>query len=100
MGDVQRPADLLGGILRQAKTDAGKAPTVRALDEVLGPEVAAHCSVRSERGGRLLIDVDSAPLFAELQSFRREEVRRSVNARLSSAKFADVVFRFKHTGNV
>ncbi len=93
MHDPQRPADLLAGILKQAKAQAATSASTRALTEVLGADAAARCTVVSERGGRLLIDVDSAPLFSELQAFRREEVRTGINERLSDRQFAQVSFR-------
>ncbi|MEM7204236.1 MAG: DUF721 domain-containing protein [Planctomycetota bacterium] len=86
-------ADFLDAILRDASTAAARQPTMQILVELLGERDAAHCRPVSERGGRLVIEVDSAPLFAELHGFRREEVRLAMNERLKSRKFADVVFR-------
>ena len=94
MPEPKRPADLLRGILRDARAAAARAPTARLLAEILEQTAAGHCRVASERGGRLLVDVDSAPLFAELQTFRREEIRRALNERLGGSRaFAELTFR-------
>src|SRR5262249_9354987 len=94
MPEPKRPVDLLRGILREARAAAARAPTARLLAAVLERGAAEHCRIASERGGRLLVDVDSAPLFAELQSFRREEIRRALNERLGpSRKFGELTFR-------
>ena len=93
MDNTKRPSDLLGGLLSKVKADAACADTTRALTKALGSPTSDHCHVASERHGRLLVDVDSAPLFAELQSFRRDEVKEQVNKFLGSKRFAEVRFR-------
>ena len=100
MGEAKKPADLLGGILREVKAQAATARTSNVLAEVLGEPAASHCKVVSERGGRLLVDVDSAPVFSELQSFRREEIRQALNERLPERKFAQLSFRLHQSRHV
>ena len=99
MADPKLPADLLGGILRDVRRNAATSPVSRALAKVLGPATAEHCRVASQRGGRLLVDVDSAPLRAELQSFRREEIRLALNEHLSDRKFSAIHFRLHTTSH-
>ena len=71
-----------------------------ALVESLGCEQAAHCHVVGFRNGRLVVEVDSAPLFAELSSFRREELRLAINERLPVPKVTQLTFRMGGTGHV
>jgi hypothetical protein len=91
--DPKRPADLLGRILRDARSLASRSETDRALKAALGPELAAHCRIAGMSGGRLLVAVDSAPLYAELRGFRAEEVRRRLNEQLGGRKVVELSFR-------
>jgi hypothetical protein len=83
---------LLGGILRQARAAVAHAEVAQALAHALG-ELAAHCTIAGMRSGRLIIEVDSAPLLAELRGFRREEIRQAMNQRLSARQVGELVFR-------
>ena len=91
--EPKRPSDLLGHVLRQARSVATRSDTQRALDRALGEPLAEHCRVAGLRAGRLIVEVDSAPLYAELQGFRRDEVREAMNQQLSGAKVTEITFR-------
>lgn len=73
---------------------------VVALDTVLPASQREHCQVVSFRNGKLLIEVDSSPLFAELSGFRREQMRLSINQLLNKPKVAQLVFRLGGTAHV
>jgi hypothetical protein len=96
-----RPA---GDFLRDILKDVGRSQTRsaynRALDQVLDSRLRPHCQIVGCRAGRLVVEVDSAPLFAELSSFRREELRASINNLLPSQPVAQLTFRLGGTGHV
>jgi hypothetical protein len=98
----KRAADLIAGLMRELKVRGGRAAHQDALAEVLGAERAQRCRVTGFAGGKLWVEVESAPLYAELTGFRREEVRDGINRRLkdSKQKVAQVVFRMGGTAHV
>jgi hypothetical protein len=79
-----RPAgDFLRDILKQAGTGKARRVYVEALEEILGADFAPHFQIFGCRKGRLVVELDSAPLFAELSGFRREEIRQRPIAQLT-----------------
>ncbi len=96
--DPKRPSDFLGGILRDAKNLATRSETQRVLAEVLGDEIADHCRIAGMSAGRLIVAVDSAPLYAELKGFRSEEIRLAMNERLKGRKLGHITFRPGRSG--
>jgi hypothetical protein len=52
------------------------------------------------RRGRLVVEVDCAPLFAELSGFQADQIRQSMNDSLKNVKIAQIVFRMGGTGHV
>lgn len=99
MSQPKRAAELIKGILAEARTTANRSALNSALAEVLGPELFEHCQILSFRGGRLILQVDSAPLFSELSGFRSEEIRAGINENLDNHKVAQIVFRMGGTGH-
>jgi hypothetical protein len=91
--DPKRPSDFLGGILRDAKNLATRSETQKALTAVLGDEIAIHCRIAGMSAGKLIVEVDSAPLYAELKGFRSEEIRQAMNERLGGRKLGHITFR-------
>lgn len=91
--DPKSAGDLLKGFLPQLQALGAVAGRQQALEAVLGPETAAHCRVAGFHRGQLLVEVDSAPLFADLQMFRREELRAELNRRDPGHPIAHLVFR-------
>lgn len=73
---------------------------VVALDTILPAGQRDHCQVVSFKNGKLLVEVDSSPLFAELSGFRREEMRLAINQILTKTKVAQLVFRLGGTAHV
>lgn len=99
MKDPKHAAGFLKDVLKEVGTKASRARFRDALENAVGPEAARHAHVTGFRGGRLYVEVDSAPLFAEWSSFRREEIRESCNQFLSPEKIAEIVFRMGGTGH-
>lgn len=100
MKDPKHAGDFLKGILKDVGTKAGRARFADALEKVLGPTTSKHVHVTGFRSGRLHVEVDSAPLFAELTGFRREEIRRACNEILAPEQIGEIVFRMGGTGHV
>ncbi len=100
MTDPERVSDLLKGIIREVKAESSRSDLAEALEKVLGPDLAPHCKVRGFRKGKMVVEVDSSPLYAELTSFRREEIRDGVNQILTNKKVAQITFRMGGTGHV
>ncbi len=104
MKQPKHAGELLKGILKEVGTKASRARFTAALDTALGPELAEHAEVTGFRRGRLYVEVDSAPLFAEWTAFRREEIRSACNEALRNQKedgeqIAEIVFRMGGTGH-
>jgi hypothetical protein len=95
----KRASELIKGILASARTSANRGALNQALETVLGPELCQHCQVLSFRSGKLILQVDSAPLYADLSGFRSEEIRKGINDNLDKQKIAQIVFRMGGTGN-
>ena len=70
---------------------------------ISGATVAEHVSVLGFRKGKLGIQVESAPLLAELRGFRAEEIRQSMNAALErdghGDRISEITFRIAGTGH-
>jgi hypothetical protein len=96
-----RPAgDFLRDILAQAGKTKSRSAYNEALDQILTPTLRPHCQVIGCRAGRLVLEVDSAPLFAELSGFRREEIRLRINQLVPNQPIAQLTFRLGGTGHV
>ena len=100
MNEPRHVAELLKSVLRQVETQAGRRELNDALAGALGPDTAPHCWVSGFRAGRLVVETDSAPLFAELTGFQREAVRLAMNEKLQKQKIAQLTFRMGGTGHV
>jgi Dna[CI] antecedent, DciA len=98
--DPERVSDLLKGIIRDVKAESSRSDLASALEQVLGPEQSPHCQVTGFRSGKLTVEVDSAPLFAELSGFRRDEIRERMNELLTKKQVAQITFRMGGTGHV
>jgi len=96
-----RPAgDFLRGILKDAGTKKNRSAYNQALDQLLDERHRPHCQIVGWRAGKLVVEVDSAPLFAELSSFRREELRLAINQLVPLQPIAQLTFRLGGTGHV
>ena len=91
--------DLLKDIVKQAGSGKSRRVFLDALEQALGPELVAHCQVLSSRKGKLVIELDSAPLYAELSGFRREELRTRINQLVPDQPIAELAFRLGGTGH-
>ena len=100
MIEPERASDLLKGIIRAVKTEHNRSDLSSALEQVLGPDQSAHANVVGFRNGKLLVEVDSAPLCGELSGFRRDEIRERMNELLTKKKIAQITFRMGGTGHV
>ena len=99
MNEPQRAADLLGGILKQAGATPQRVRLCRAVEEAVGPERSASVSVRGFRAGNLVLEVDNAPLFAELRAFASESLRQRINEALGKDEVAKISFRLGGSGH-
>ena len=97
MRGPKKPSDFLGKILKQARSVAAHADVASALERALGQDLGRHCRIAGVSSGRIVVEVDSAPLWAELQSFRREQLRQAMNEMLGNRKIAEIVFRMGAT---
>ncbi len=100
MTQPKKPSDFLGGILRSARTLASRSEVSVVLADILGTDAGARCRIVGETKGKLIVEVDSAPLYAELQGFRRDEIRRALNERLNRLKVSEILFRLHKTAHV
>lgn len=100
MAEPKPAGDFLRGILQQAGRSKARSGYRAALDEILSPLQRPHCQVVGCRAGKLVIEVDSAPLFAELSGFRRDEIRLRINQLLPEQPIAQLTFRLGGTGHV
>lgn len=100
MSEPQPVGDFLRGILQQAGRQKDRRGYNEALDEILTAPQRAHCHVVGCRAGKLVIEVASAPLYAELSGFRREEIRLRINEIFPEQPIAQLVFRLGGTGHV
>ena len=100
MADPERVSDLLKSIIREVRTESRRSDLTTALAQVLETEHSSHCKVTGFRNGRLTVEVDSAPLFAELSGFRREDIRQHMNKLLTEKQIAQIAFRMGGTGHV
>ncbi len=91
--------DLLKDIVKQAGSGKSRRVYLDALDQVLGSELASHCQILSCRKGRLVVELDSAPLYAELSGFRRDELRLRINELVPDQPIAELNFRLGGTGH-
>ena len=99
MTDPRRAGDFLRDIVKQAGRRRTRCDLNAALDQVLPPAQRCHCEVVGFRGGKLTLAVASAPLFAELSAFARDELRRRINE-LVAEPVAQVQFRLGGTAHV
>jgi len=100
MKDPAHARDFLRNIVRQAGKAMSRSEFVEALDQILPEAQRSHCQVVSFRDGKLVIEVDSAPLYAELSGFRREQLRLRINEIVPDRKVAQLAFRLGGTAHV
>jgi hypothetical protein len=94
-----RPAgDFLRDILKEAGTGKSRRVYLEALEKILGPELGPHIQILGCRKGRLVVELDSAPLFSELSGFRREELRNRINELVPDRPISVLTFRLGGTG--
>jgi hypothetical protein len=100
VAEPQPVGDFLRDILKQAGRSKSRKCYNEALDQILSPTLRQHCQIAGFRAGRLVLEVDSAPLFAELSGFRRDEIRLAINQLLPQQPIAQLTFRLGGTGHV
>ena len=101
MSEPRKAGDLLRQIVRETGQRRARSAFAAALDDILAPAQRDHCQVMGFRDGKLTLEVDSAPLFAEFAGFRRDEIRRRINELVPPAqKVAQLQFRLGGTGHV
>lgn len=100
LAEPQRAGDFLRDILKQAVQSKSRSAYAEALDQILAERLRPHCQIVGCRAGKLTLEVDSAPLFAELSGFRREEIRLRINQLVPDQPIAQLQFRLGGTGHV
>jgi len=100
VAEPKRAADFLKQIVRDTGRQMGRSAFVDALDRVLDAVTRPHVQVVAFRSGRLILEIDSAPLFAEFSGFRREELRQALNELLPERRIAELQFRLGGTAHV
>jgi hypothetical protein len=100
MSEPKPAAEFVRAILRETGTSRERGAYAGALDAILPEAQRAHCQVVGCRGGRLVVEVDSAPLLAELRGFRRDELRLRINQLLPDRPIAQLTLRLGGTGHV
>jgi hypothetical protein len=100
VADPKPAADFLRAILQQAGRSKSRSAYNHALDQILTATLRPHCQVIGCRAGKLVLEVDSAPLFAEMTGFRREEIRLRINQLVPEQPIAELAFRLGGTGHV
>jgi hypothetical protein len=93
-------ADLVSGLLRDLGKSRRRVELQDALEAAVGATAAPSCQVAVWRAGRLVVEVASSPLFAELRGFRAESVRLAINAKLGRPEVATILFRMGGTASV
>ena len=100
LAEPKRAGDFLRDILKQAVQSKSRSAYAEALDQILAERLRPHCQIVGCRAGKLTLEVDSAPLFAELSGFRREEIRLRINQLVPDQPIAQLQFRLGGTGHV
>ncbi len=100
VADPRPAADFLREILRQTGRSKSRSAYNAALDQILVEAQRPHCQIVGCRAGKLVIEVDSAPLYAELSGFRRDEIRQRINQLVPDQPIAQLTFRLGGTGHV
>jgi predicted nucleic acid-binding Zn ribbon protein len=80
--DPRRVGDFLQGILRSAnpRRRGGLYELTEAWSRAAGPEVARRSRIVELKRDVLTVSVESAALRQELETFRKEEILRRLNA--------------------
>jgi hypothetical protein len=99
MPEPKKPSDLLGAILEQAGVGSKHRKIDEAVATALGPDRSASVRVRGFRRGKLVLEVDSAPLFSELRAFGSESLRQRINDQLDGEAVASIAFRMGGSGH-
>ena len=99
MIEPKKLGDVLHRMLPELKQFASLSAWQQALDAELGEIKAPHCHVAGLRQGKLYVEVDSAPLFAELSAFQKESLRLAINKRLEPKQISHLVFRMGGTSH-
>jgi hypothetical protein len=100
VSNPKRIAEILPAILEGARRTPLEIAATRVFAKALGRTLACHCRIISIRRGNMIVEVDSAPLMAELTSFHQEQLRRACNRVLEKHLIARIVFRIDGTAHV
>lgn len=95
MAGPRKIGDILGAVL--ARRNYGQLTAQMELEKswrsVAGEQVAKLTTIGPIRRGVLEILVDSAPLLAELEGFRKEELTEAMSAQVTHSKITGIKFR-------
>ncbi len=96
---TKKASELISVILSDFGSKAARADLTQSLEEILGSDEVEHCRITGFKAGHLWVEVDSAPLFAELSGFRQETIRSEMNRRLDKRKVSRITFRMGGMGH-
>ncbi len=63
-------------------------------DTVVGPSIALHARPYSFRDGILTVNVDSSVWLAQLERYRKRQIREKLNKELPNPMVKKLIFRF------
>lgn len=91
--------DILQHVIRKEglgkKALQGRRLAQKVLAEVIGENLSRHAHVISVKTGVAVVEADSAPLFQELEGFRREELTEAL--RNAGLKVRELRVRLKQS---
>lgn len=69
-------------------------------EEVVGPAISLHARPHSFRGGVLVVNVDSSVWLAQLERYRKQQIRDKLNKNLPQTQVKTIIFRFGEVGSM
>ena len=94
-GAPEAIGDVLRRVLRETRPSArhGRNSVARSWEKAAGEELCAETRASTLRKGVLTVDVRSASLLHELESFRREDLLSRLLAEEPTGRVTDLRFR-------
>lgn len=65
---------------------------VKLWDTVVGPTIAGHAQPRSFREGTLIVNVDSSVWLAQLDRYRKRQIKERLNRQAGQSVVRKIVF--------
>ena len=96
-GGVASMGEAVSTYLRWSGLDrkVGDLQVLTTWKEAVGEELAARARAVRFKMGVLTVEVESAPHFHELASFKGDQLKRIINRKLGSSRVRRIDFRLK-----